>query len=282
MKVIARFHLILITTQLTIALDMNEHLPYVVILAGGRGSRLAEETSERPKPMVNIGQMPILWHIMKYYSHYGFKRFIVCCGYKGDQIKEFFCNYKRLSSDVHVDLSSGNIDIIEPSAEDWSILLIDTGLNTQTAGRLKRVAKYLNDSPFFLFTYGDGLSDVNISKLVEFHKYHGRLATVTGVMPPGRFGSLKVEDKYVIRFDEKPAGDGALINGGFFVLSPRVIDIIHDDQDVFETNTLPALASSKQLCFFSHQGFWQPMDTIRDRIVLEEHWSSGSAPWALW
>lgn len=252
-----------------------------VILAGGLGTRLSEETVTKPKPMVEIGERPILWHIMKIYSAYGVKDFIICLGYKGYAIKEFFLNYRMHMSDVTVDIGRGDLDFHRSGAEDWKVTLIETGVASMTGGRLRRVRDYIGDEDF-LFTYGDGVADVNITELVAYHRSRGRLATVTSVVPPGRFGALELEGDGVTRFREKPAGDGATINGGFFVLSPKVIDYIDDDASVWEKEPMERLAREGQLTAYHHSGFWQAMDTLRDKIHLEELWSSGRAPWKVW
>ncbi|WP_270934075.1 glucose-1-phosphate cytidylyltransferase [Falsiroseomonas oryzae] len=253
-----------------------------VILAGGRGTRLAEETAVRPKPMVEIGGRPILWHIMKTYAAHGVTDFVICLGYKGWQIREFFLNYRMLSSDIAVDLASGEVELLRPAAEPWRITLVDTGEDTMTGGRLKRVAPYLAGEDAFCMTYGDGVGDVDITALIAFHRAHGRQATVTAVIPPGRFGALSREGTRVAAFTEKPPGDGGTINGGFFVLSPRVLDRIAGDDTVWENEPLAALARDGELHAFDHRGFWQPMDTLRDRDLLERLWASGEAPWRVW
>lgn len=254
-----------------------------VILAGGLGTRISEETNLKPKPMIDIGGKPILWHIMKSYSAYGVHDFIICCGYKGYLIKEYFSNYFLHMSDVTIDLSENSIEIHERFAEPWKVTLVDTGEGSMTGGRLKAVSRYLQDEDCFCFTYGDGVADINISKLIEYHKSHKRLATMTAVHPPGRFGALDINaEKNIISFREKPKGDGGMINGGFFVLSPQVIDLISDSQTIWEHEPLESLARDGQLKAFEHEGFWQPMDTLRDRIQLEELWSSGKAPWKVW
>ena len=254
----------------------------VVILAGGLGTRISEETSSRPKPMVEIGGKPILWHIMKMYSAHGFKDFIICCGYKGYMIKEYFANYFLHMSDVTFDMVNNNsMQIHQQHAEPWKITLIDTGENTLTGGRLKRVSQYLGNGDF-CFTYGDGLGDVDLSKLISFHRAHGKLASITAVQSPGRFGALDLDGNSVRNFVEKPHGDGMYINGGFFVLSPKVIELIDDDSTIWEKKPLEALSSSGQLQAFKHSGFWQPMDTLRDKNYLEELWRSGKAPWKVW
>lgn len=252
-----------------------------VILAGGLGTRIAEETSTRPKPMVEIGGKPILWHIMKMYSAHGVNEFVICCGYKGYMIKEYFANYFLHMSDVTFDMSNNGMEIHQKNAEPWKVTLIDTGENTLTGGRLKRVRAYLGDEDF-CFTYGDGVGSVDITKLIQFHKQHGKRATVTAVQPPGRFGALEMNDIEVCSFVEKPHGDGMYINGGFFVLNPKVIDLIEDDSTIWERKPLETLASNGQLQAFKHDGFWQPMDTLRDKQHLEELWQSGQAPWKVW
>ncbi|MCE3010091.1 MAG: glucose-1-phosphate cytidylyltransferase [Proteobacteria bacterium] len=253
----------------------------VVILAGGLGTRLEEETVVKPKPMVEIGGRPILWHIMKIYSSYGYNEFIVCLGYKGHLIKEYFANYFMYTSDVTFDLSKNSLQVHRSQSENWKVTLIDTGDNTQTGGRLRRVQPYLKDEKAFHLTYGDGVSSVDIKSLVEFHHKQNRQATVTAVRPPGRFGALIINQNKVERFEEKPAGDGGYINGGFFVLSPKVFDLIKDDSTVWEYAPMESLARSGQLSAFQHDGFWQPMDTLRDRRHLENLWSNG-APWKVW
>jgi glucose-1-phosphate cytidylyltransferase len=253
----------------------------VVILAGGLGSRLSEETDTRPKPMVEIGGKPMLWHIMKIYSHYGFNDFVVCLGYKGHVAKEYFANYFYHSADITVDLAQNKVDVHHNAIEPWRITLVDTGHDTMTGGRLKRVAKYLDNEPFCM-TYGDGVSDVDIGAAVAFHRRQGRLATVTAVPPQGRFGILKLEDDQVIKFSEKPRVDDDWINGGFFVLEPGVLDVIDGDDSVWETTPLERLAQRGEISAFRHQGFWHPMDTLRDKRYLEQLWASGKAPWKLW
>lgn len=254
----------------------------VVILAGGFGTRLSEETVNIPKPMVNIGEKPILWHIMKIYSHYGYNDFVICLGYKGYVIKEYFINYFMHMSDITVDLSNGGIKVHNSQAEDWKITLVDTGLNTMTGGRIKRVKEYLYNKTFML-TYGDGVADVNIKELVDYHKEHGKLATLTSVQPSGRFGALTMNEKGEVEsFIEKPAGDGAWINGGFFVLEPEVIDYITDDSTIWEREPLEQLSKDGELYAYKHKGFWKPMDTLRDKNELEKLWSSKKAPWKVW
>lgn len=253
-----------------------------VILAGGLGTRISEETSVRPKPMVEIGGKPILWHIMKLYSAHGIHDFVICCGYKGYLIKEYFANYFLHMSDVTFDMQKNEMQVHQRFAEPWRVTLVDTGESTMTGGRLKRVADYLKDEELFCFTYGDGVSDVDISSLVAFHKTQGVRATLTATMPPGRFGALDIREHRVESFKEKPKGDGGMINGGFFVLSPSVIDYIEGDQTVWEREPLERLAEEGSLAAFPHHGFWQPMDTLRDKMLLEELWNSGQAPWKTW
>ena len=253
-----------------------------VILAGGRGTRLSEETGLRPKPMVEIGGRPILWHIMKIYEANGITDFVICLGYRGWQIKEFFLNYARLSSDLTVDLSKGTVDVLRPSAEPWRVTLIDTGEETQTGGRLRAVGHLLREEEAFCLTYGDGVGNVDIASAIAFHRAHGRAATVTAVIPPGRFGALERSGDSVTAFTEKPAGDGGMINGGFFVLNPSVIDRIADEATVWEQEPLKGLARDGQLMAWEHHGFWQPMDTLRDRDHLQSLWDGGRAPWKLW
>lgn len=253
-----------------------------VILAGGFGTRLSEETSLRPKPMVEIGGKPILWHLMKMYSAHGINDFIICCGYKGYVIKEYFANYFMHTSDITFNLKDNSVKVHKKHAEPWSVSLIDTGSESMTGGRLKRVADYLDDDEPFCFTYGDGLSDVNITSLIKYHRSHGRLATVTGVMPPGRFGALELNGDKVVSFKEKPLGDGAMINGGFFVLSKNVINYIDGSSTVWEQEPLKNLAANGELMTYEHRGFWQPMDTLRDKQNLEQLWESNRAPWRNW
>ena len=253
----------------------------VVILAGGLGSRISEESHLKPKPMIEIGGKPILWHIMKIYSSYGLTDFIVCLGYKGYVIKEYFANYFLHMSDVTFDLSNNSMEVHQNSAEPWRITLVETGEDTQTGGRLRRVRDYLADEDF-CFTYGDGVSDVNVGALIEFHRGSKRLATLTAVQPPGRFGSLLLDGSKVASFEEKPKGDGGWVNGGFFVLSPKVIDFIEGDSTVWEGAPLEKLAKAGQLGAYFHKGFWQPMDTLRDKNHLEDLWNRGAAPWKSW
>ena len=250
-----------------------------VILAGGYGTRIGEDTDNKPKPMIEIGGIPILIHIMKYYSAYGIKDFIICCGYKCSVIKEYFANYMLHRSDFTVDMGKDEVKVHHKNFDDWRVTLVDTGDESMTGGRLKRVKQYLCDEEFFHFTYGDGLSDVNLDELTNFHLNHGKIATVTSVRPPGRFGSLVTKGDKVKSFEEKPMGDGGRINGGYFVLKPEAIDNISDDGTVWEQEPLINLASSGELMAFSHDGFWQPMDTLRDKNLLIELWDSGQAPW---
>ncbi len=254
----------------------------VVIFAGGLGTRISEQSIDRPKPMVEIGGKPILWHIMKYYAHFGLCDFIICLGYKGYMIKEYFANYALHLSDVTIRMDTGEVEVIRRRTEPWTVTLIDTGELTQTGGRLKRVAPYLGHEDFCL-TYGDGLADVNLTELLAFHRGHGRLATVTAVRPPGRFGALAVHDNAQVKgFTEKPRGDGSWINGGFFVLSPSVLDTIEGDASPWEGAPLAGLAERGELMAFHHDGFWRPMDTLRDRNYLEQLYTEGQAPWILW
>ena len=253
-----------------------------VILAGGLGTRLSEETTVKPKPMVEIGGKPILWHILKSYSAHGINEFVICCGYRGYVIKEFFANYFLHTSDVTFDLQNNSMQVHERHAEPWKVTLIDTGAETMTGGRLKRVRQHIQDEEAFCFTYGDGVSDIDISASIAFHKAHGKLATMTAVQPPGRFGALDMDGDRIRSFKEKPQGDGNWVNGGYFVLSPKVIDLIDDDSTIWEKAPLEKLAHDSQLHAYQHEGFWQPMDTLRDKILLEELWESGKAPWKRW
>lgn len=253
-----------------------------VILAGGLGTRISEETHLKPKPMIEIGGRPILWHIMKMYSAHGVNDFLICCGYKGYVIKEYFANYFLHMSDVTFDMSTNQMEVHERKAEPWRVTLVDTGEDTLTGGRLRRVRSYLEKESAFCFTYGDGVSDVDISALIQFHQTHRRKATVTAVRPPGRYGALELDEKRVTGFTEKPRGDGGLINGGFFVLSPDVIDLIDGDSTSWEVEPLARLVAKDELRAFEHDGFWQPMDTLREKTHLEELWSSGKAPWKQW
>jgi glucose-1-phosphate cytidylyltransferase len=251
-----------------------------VILAGGLGTRISEETSLKPKPMIEIGGKPILWHIMKIYSHYGINEFIICCGYKGYVIKEYFANYFLHQSDITFDMSNNEMKIHQERAEPWKVTLIDTGDNTMTGGRIKRIKDYLDDD--FCLTYGDGVANINISELIKFHKSHGKMATLSSVFPQARFGSLDIEKNQVKKFVEKPRGDGALINGGFFVVNKKAIDFIDGDSTIWEQEPLNNLANNGELMAYRHEGFWQPMDTLRDKTYLEELWVSCKAPWKLW
>ena len=254
----------------------------VVILAGGLGTRLSEETSIKPKPMVEIGGKPILWHIMKMYSTHGINDFVICCGYKGYVIKEYFANYFLHQSDVTFCMKKNSMEVHEKRAEPWTITLVDTGDDSMTGGRLGRVAEYVKNEEAFCFTYGDGVSDVNIKELIAFHQEHGKDATLTATYPPGRFGALDIQDNKIMQFTEKPKGDGALINGGFFVLSPKVLDRISGDDCTWEQEPLKGLAKDDNLMAFTHEGFWQPMDTLRDKVYLQELWDEGNAPWKTW
>jgi len=252
-----------------------------VILAGGIGSRLMEETVARPKPMVEIGGKPVLWHIMKIYSHYGINEFVICLGYKGYLVKEYFANYALHLSDVTIDLSDNGLTVHQRHVEPWRVTLVHTGDTTQTGGRLKRVSSYVEDDDFCM-TYGDGVGDIDIGRLIDFHRGHGKLATVTATQPPGRFGVVDIEGDRVTQLREKPLGDGGWINGGFFVLSPKVMDLIGGDETPWETGPLQNLATRGDLMAYRHTGFWQPMDTLRERNYLEDLWSAGKAPWKVW
>jgi glucose-1-phosphate cytidylyltransferase len=254
-----------------------------IILAGGYGTRLSEETDLKPKPLVEIGGKPILWHIMKTYSVHGINEFVICCGYKGYSIKQYFQNYFLHQSNVTFQLKDNKLEIDRNNAEPWIVSLVDTGEKTMTGGRLKRVRDYVKGDKAFCFTYGDGVSDINISDLIKFHLKHGKLATVTATRPPGRYGAIKFGiNDLVDSFQEKPDGDGSWINGGFFVLNPSVIDIIKDDNTIWEEEALPNLANNKQLYAYKHHGFWQPMDTLREKVMLNKMWNEGSAPWKIW
>lgn len=252
-----------------------------VILAGGFGTRISEESHLRPKPMIEIGGRPILWHIMKTYAHFGIKEFIVCLGYRGYAIKEYFANYFLHMSDVSFDMAHNRMDVLQNSVEPWRVTLIETGANTMTGGRLKRVRDHIGDETFCL-TYGDGLADIDMSAQLAFHRAHKRLATVTAIQPPGRFGALVIDAGRVVSFQEKPAGDGAWISGGFFVLEPKAIDLVDGDETSWEGSTLVQLAEQGDLMSYQHRGFWQPMDTMRDKNLLEDLWASGKAPWKVW
>jgi glucose-1-phosphate cytidylyltransferase len=253
-----------------------------VILAGGLGTRLSEETSLRPKPMVEVGGKPILWHIMKMYSYYGITDFVICCGYKGYVIKEYFANYFLHMSDVTFNMKDNEMTVHQKRAEPWTVTLVDTGDGSMTGGRLRRVADYIKDEEAFCFTYGDGVSDVDIAETIRFHKAHGKQATLTATYPPGRFGALDLKEGFVRSFKEKPKGDGAMINGGFFVLSPKVLELIDGDSSTWEQEPLMSLAERGELIAFEHKGFWRPMDTLRDKHYLDELWDSGKAPWKKW
>jgi glucose-1-phosphate cytidylyltransferase len=253
-----------------------------VILAGGLGTRISEETHLKPKPMIEIGGKPILWHIMKMYSAHGINDFVICCGYKGYVIKEYFANYFLHMSDVTFDMVSNQMQVHQQKVEPWRVTLVDTGEDTLTGGRLKRVADYINEEEAFCFTYGDGVSDVDIGALVRYHQQHGKLATVTAVLPPGRYGALERSGDQVTEFVEKPRGDGGVINGGFFVLSPRCLELIEGNSSSWEGKPLKDLSSMGEMMAYEHRGFWQPMDTLRDKNMLEELWESGSAPWKIW
>jgi len=253
-----------------------------VILAGGLGTRLSEETSLKPKPMVEIGGKPILWHIMKMYSYHGINDFVICCGYKGYIIKEYFANYFLHQSDVTFSMKNNSMKVHQERVEPWTVTLVDTGDNSMTGGRLGRVSDYVKEEEAFCFTYGDGVSDVNISELIRFHKEHGKDATLTSVFPPGRFGALDIQDNQIKQFTEKPKGDSALINGGFFVLSPNVLERISGDDCTWENEPLKGLASDGNLMSYMHEGFWQPMDTLRDTVYLQELWENNKAPWKTW
>lgn len=253
-----------------------------VILAGGLGTRLSEETATRPKPMVEIGGKPILWHILKSYSHHGVNDFVICCGYKGYIIKEYFANYFLHMSDVTFDMRSNRMEVHHKRAEPWNVTLVDTGDDSMTGGRLLRVGKYIRNDEAFCFTYGDGVSDIDISASIDFHRAHGKAATISATFPPGRFGALDIQNYSVVSFQEKPRGDGAMVNGGFFVLSPKVLEYIKDESTIWEQEPLKNLAADGQLQAYEHTGFWQPMDTLRDKVLLEGLWESGNAPWKVW
>ncbi len=273
---------ILRVPRLPAPVSCEEFFMKVVILAGGLGTRISEESVLKPKPMIEIGGKPLLWHIMKMYSHHDVRDFIICCGYKGYIIKEYFSNYFLHMSDVTFDMEKNQMEIHRKSAEPWRVTLVDTGEDTMTGGRLKRVGEYLKDEDAFCLTYGDGVSDVNIRELITFHKGHGKKATVTAVQPLGRYGALQLDHDQVNGFEEKPRGDGGWINGGFFVLSPDVLDYIPGDAASWEGAPLGRLAKEGQLSAFKHSGFWQPMDTLREKNMLESLWASGEAPWATW
>ena len=253
-----------------------------VILAGGLGTRISEVTNIKPKPMIEIGGKPILWHIMKIYSAHGINDFVICCGYKGYMIKEYFANYFLHQSDVTFNIQKNSMEVHHKRAEPWTVTLVDTGDHSMTGGRLRRVSEYIKNEDSFCFTYGDGISDINISKLIKFHKDHGKDATLTATYSPGRFGALDIKDNKILQFSEKPKGDGALINGGFFVLSPKVLDRITGDDCVWEKEPLTGLAADGNLMAYSHEGFWQPMDTQREMLYLQELWDKDEAPWKTW
>ena len=253
-----------------------------IILAGGLGTRLHEETTSRPKPMVEIGGKPILWHIMKSYSAHGINEFIICCGYKSYIIKEYFINYSMRHSDVTVNLKNNEVEIHPTDIEPWKITFVETGANTMTGGRLKQVKKYIQDDEAFCFTYGDGVGNIDITESIKFHKLHGKLATMTTAYPPGRFGNLKFDGDTVTHFQEKTKGDGAMVNAGYFVLSPKVIDYIEDDETTWEESPLMQLAHTRELKAFKHEDFWRPMDTLPDKNVLEKLWQQNKAPWKVW
>ncbi|MEQ9886780.1 glucose-1-phosphate cytidylyltransferase [Pectobacterium zantedeschiae] len=253
-----------------------------VILAGGLGTRLSEETVTKPKPMVEIGGKPILWHIMKMYSYHGINEFIICCGYKGYVIKEYFANYFLHMSDITFNMKDNEMTVLQKRAEPWKVTLVDTGDHSMTGGRLRRVSEYIKDDECFCFTYGDGVCGLDIQDTIAFHKRHGKLATLTATLPPGRFGALELSQGQVKSFKEKPKGDGALINGGFFVLSPKVLDLIDGDSSVWEQSPLMTLAAQGELMAYEYTGFWQPMDTLRDKMLLDELWQNGEAPWKKW
>lgn len=253
-----------------------------VILAGGLGTRISEETHLKPKPMIEVGGKPILWHIMKLYSAYGVNEFVICCGYRGYVIKEYFANYFLHMSDVTFNMANNQMQVHEKHAEPWRVTLVDTGEETMTGGRLKRVAPYVRGDEAFCFTYGDGIADINVAAQIAFHREHGKWATITAVQPPGRYGALQMSGPAVSGFMEKPRGDGGLINGGFFVLSPECLDLIEGDETSWEVGPLAELASQRQLMAFEHRGYWQAMDTLRDKNLLEDLWLSGNAPWKVW
>jgi glucose-1-phosphate cytidylyltransferase len=253
-----------------------------VILAGGLGTRISEETALKPKPMIEIGGKPILWHIMKIYSHYGINEFIICCGYKGYVIKEYFANYFLHQSDITFDMSNNEMKIHQERAEPWKVTLIDTGDNTMTGGRIKRIKQYLEDEEDFCLTYGDGVANIDITKLIAFHKSHGKSATLSAIYPPGRFGALEIAENQVTSFYEKPRGDGALINGGFFIVNKKALEYIKGDSTIWEQGPLKNLAQDGELMSYKHDDFWYPMDTLRDKYYLEELWESDKAPWKVW
>jgi glucose-1-phosphate cytidylyltransferase len=253
-----------------------------VILAGGLGTRFAEETSLRPKPMIEVGGRPILWHILKIYAAHGINDFVICCGYKGYVIKEYFANYFLHMSDVTFDMRGNDMIVHEKRAEPWRVTLVDTGDDSMTGGRLRRIREHVKDEEFFFFTYGDGVGDIDITKSIEFHRTHGKLATMTATYPPGRFGALEITEGQVTHFLEKPQGDGGMINGGYFILSPKVIDYVDGDDTIWEQEPLRCLAADGELMAYEHHGFWQPMDTLREKQLLNTLWDSGKAPWCVW
>ena len=253
-----------------------------VILAGGFGTRISEETDLKPKPMIDLGGKPILWHILKTYSHHGINDFVICCGYKSYVIKEYFANYFLHMSDVTIDMKENSMEVHNKRVEPWKITLIDTGEDSMTGGRIKRISEHVSEEEVFFLTYGDGLSDIDITKSLEFHKEHGKLATVTAMYPPGRFGALEIKESKVTNFNEKPKGDGGKVSAGFFVLSPKILSYIEGDQTIWEQEPLNNLSKDGQLMAYEHQGFFQPMDTLRDKQLLQDLWDTGSAPWKVW
>ena len=253
-----------------------------VILAGGFGTRISEETDLKPKPMIDLGGKPILWHILKTYSHHGINDFVICCGYKSYVIKEYFANYFLHMSDVTIDMKENSMEVHNKRVEPWKITLVDTGEDSMTGGRIKRISEHVSEEEVFFLTYGDGLSDINITKSLEFHKEHGKLATVTAMYPPGRFGALEIKESKVTNFNEKPKGDGGKVSAGFFVLSPKILSYIEGDQTIWEQEPLNNLSKDGQLMAYEHQGFFQPMDTLRDKQLLQDLWDTGSAPWKVW
>ncbi|MFL2705034.1 MAG: glucose-1-phosphate cytidylyltransferase [Gammaproteobacteria bacterium] len=253
-----------------------------VILAGGFGTRISEETDLKPKPMIDLGGKPILWHILKTYSHHGVNDFVICCGYKSYVIKEYFANYFLHMSDVTIDMKENSMEVHNKRVEPWKITLVDTGEDSMTGGRIKRISEHVLEEEIFFLTYGDGLSDIDITKSLEFHKQHGKLATVTAMYPPGRFGALEIKESKVTNFNEKPKGDGGKVSAGFFILSPKVLSYIEGDQTIWEQEPLNNLSKDGQLMAYEHQGFFQPMDTLRDKQLLQDLWDTGSAPWKVW
>ena len=253
-----------------------------VILAGGFGTRISEETDLKPKPMIDLGGKPILWHILKTYSHHGINDFVICCGYKSYVIKEYFANYFLHMSDVTIDMKENSMEVHNKRVEPWKITLVDTGEDSMTGGRIKRISEHVLEEEVFFLTYGDGLSDIDITKSLEFHKQHGKLATVTAMYPPGRFGALEIKESKVTNFNEKPKGDGGKVSAGFFILSPKILSYIEGDQTIWEQEPLNNLAKDGQLMAYEHQGFFQPMDTLRDKQLLQDLWDTGSAPWKVW